>query len=29
MCVAITERFIADHPDVRYEDIGIAPGRQT
>jgi hypothetical protein len=29
MCVAITERFIVDHPDLRYEDIGIAPGHQT
>ena len=28
-CVAMMERFVADHPDLWYEDIGIAPGHQT
>jgi cytosine deaminase len=29
VCVAIMERFVADHPDFWYEDIGVAPGHQT
>jgi len=28
-CVAMMERFVAERPDLWYEDIGVDPGRQT